>query len=375
MRETLVLKRDVEIECWIIQGEIAFAKKRPELLPLLLAVKELGSATANDIAKHLLFAESGRRKVAQRWLSIAENYGLIISSNEPANRLRFRNSHAYSEDAFVLTEAGEQVIKTEKVFVPQEGCWKIWYCSDPLLPFPILKVESVKEEDTEEMEIERISFTLKTYFDSKISGSAIFDKKEIKCESVKSNGQKIKVNGNVQLSWNVAQQELKVIWEQSSLNVSAPVLNENDLWLELINQFSFGDKTTESFEPWDQKEEKLWFPYDRCSLEEIMKMETKIKFPAFSNRLFGKFEGPEVRKIPIKPLYNEAQLWFNDRLTESISDFCTEKNYREFIARANAGLENYSFEIPTRKNLSQKKWYDNSSKTRWYLMAVEDWNL
>ena len=133
MRDTLKLSRNMQVECWVVQGEISFAKKRPELLPLLMAVEEFSVASINDISRHLLFAETGRRKVAERWLMIAYRYGLVsLVEEKPAK--------------YTLTEYGEDVLDTEKVFVPQQGLWKIWYSSDPLLSFPILKIESTEIE-------------------------------------------------------------------------------------------------------------------------------------------------------------------------------------------------------------------------------------
>lgn len=374
MRDTLKLSRNMQVECWVVQGEISFAKKRPELLPLLMAVEEFSVASINDISRHLLFAETGRRKVAERWLMIAYRYGLVsLVEEKPAK--------------YTLTEYGEDVLDTEKVFVPQQGLWKIWYSSDPLLSFPILKIESTEVEKSYDIIkskkdnresgqrdiIEEIPNALKEYFNEKIAGTTLLSKNEIKLETVEPKGEISKSGLNLQLQWDVAQQTV-AITGANKVTSTGPNVPEENLWEAYLK-----NTPTESSRPLveylDIKDGILKFDFESCESKDIISSQKSIDFPKISWEQFGTFNPFTVRNVPIKPIDNaDAQKWFDLRLEESVNSFCTKSTFEKLLDSASLGLEQFAVIKPQRSKLASETW-KQGSKNRWYLMATEDWDV
>lgn len=364
----------MQVECWIVQGEISFAKKRPELLPLLMAVKEFGVASINDISRHLLFAETGRRKVAERWLNIAKIYGLVSQNEEKPVK-------------FSLTEYGEDVLETEKVFVPQQGLWKIWYSNDPLLSFPILKIESAEIEKSYDVikskkdrkdnvqpdTIEGIPNVLAGYFNRKTSGTALLSKDEIKLETVELKGEKNKPGLNLQLQWDVAQQTVSITGA-NKVTTTGPSLPEEHLWKAYLKNTPTGSGRY-LIENLDTEDGVLKFDFESCESKDIISSQKSIEFPKISWEQFGAFNPITVRNVPIKPTdADDAQKWFDLRIQESINTFCTESVFENLINSAKKGLEEYSPLKPERRDLALKGW-QQENKNRWYLMATEDWDV
>lgn len=375
MRDTLKLSRNLQVECWVVQGEISFAKNRPEFLPLLMAVKEFGVASINDISRHLLFAETGRRKVAERWLNIAKIYGLVSQVEEKLVK-------------FSLTEYGEDVLETEKVFVPQQGLWQIWFSNDPLLSFPILKVEPTNAEKSYDIIkskkdnresgqrdiIEEIPNALKEFFNGKIAGTTLLSKNEIKLETVESKGEISKSGLNLRIEWDLAKQIVNITGTTSVTATGPENVNENDFWIAFLKCTQIKPNVF-LHSRLDPKDNHLKFEFSSCETNEILTLKKNIAFPQTKWEKFGSFLPVTIKNVPIKPIdEDDAQKWFDLRIKESINTFCTESVFENLINSAEMGLEEYAPIKPERRDLALKDW-QQGNENRWYLMATEDWNV
>lgn len=410
MNGNIVLERSVPVRCWRVVGQVAKADKRPELIPVLLRVRETGGTDASDLAGHLLFEAQSRRVVAERLLRIAHDYGLVKKKEaEPENgplsiwanggsRQSFGSliaslaePSAYEEirgaeerdGVFALTEAGETAIDTKEVFVPRHGTWSIWVSDDPLLRSPILRVDAWKEPSAydeirrKESENARRRARLPDWLHD-VAGTPI--KPPTQSAAVRIDelqGQAEAVDGRLRLTWNVGEGRLQLNGtlegQVIATELEAPPVSPDQVWSALLHE----EQTL--LWRWDEDRQKLRVKFDETEETERETMTRDLRFESPKIPDYGEFETLNVREVPITPATEaDAQSWANWRLRARVRDYATSTRYAAWREEAAAPFVPYEIELPSRSELLDKLWNQTADRPEpraWRLAAAEDWNL
>jgi hypothetical protein len=123
------LKREVEIKTFEVSGTIAVGEKRPEFLAVARLADDLNKPLdADTLLRELLgpVPKQAANLVMDRCLAL----GLLEGKRRSAT----------------LSDNGRQALEKEKILVPQEGEWRIWYVNDRLIDEAILHVERMPAE-------------------------------------------------------------------------------------------------------------------------------------------------------------------------------------------------------------------------------------
>ena len=128
----LILTRKLEIKTWHVQGSIAKAQDRKDMMLVLKYLDEFPDSTAKDLSMHLFFDNNARLVVAIRLLELSNSYGLT-------------NSDGGHGAKYSLTDKGQDALTNKEVFIPEDGCWKLAVSNDPLLPHIIINIEAFSE--------------------------------------------------------------------------------------------------------------------------------------------------------------------------------------------------------------------------------------
>ncbi len=370
MNRNIILERPVEVRCWRVVGQVAKAEKRPELMPVLLRIRENGGTGARDVAEHLLFESRSRRVVAERLLDIGVAYKLL----EKRGR------------AFELTEAGETAIDTEKVLVPECGTWTIWASVDPLLPSPILRIEPWKEptahdelrnkrQRTEERRHDALPTWIRNVEGTPIKPAAGRGA-VIRVDDLEDKAEAVDANGFLRLRWNFGDGRLQLTGilegKKVATELEAPSTSPDRVWRTLLENGGL-------LEQWDEKRQVLCVSFDDTNDPEREAMSRVLEFESPYLGFYGKFEPLNVPDVPITaPSEAEAQSWAKWRLRARIRDYATSERYSAWRGEAADPFEQYEIELPTRTELFDE--VCNGTPERpdplfWRLAAAEDWRL
>ncbi len=373
-RQQIFLRRTIEVKCWRVVGQVAKAKKRPELLTVLQRASELNGGTdATDVAKHLLFDHLSRRAVAQRLIDIAERYGLLEET----------------EKRYLLTELGEEALKTKQVFIPEHGTWTVWASKDPLLKQPILRVEPWKEptayEEVRGKEKEALENRLfeslpdwlleyegvtTTPIGSGGGGQVILEELERKAESVADT------NTSLTIEWDVSGASLRVMGRVANAEVDSVFPAAKDtlgsVWTLLLR----GEGVDER---WDADAAALRLKFNEVDpLErESMRRDMRFSTPRFGS--LGVFDPMVVHGVHLRALTEkDAQDWAGWRLEQRIRDYATVSRYSSWVGEAVMPFSEFEIDLPDRDSLAEKQWQahqDRPTSGHWNLVAAKDWGL
>ena len=369
--KNIVLQRRIAVRCWNVIGTVAEAKKRPELMPLLFRARERNRTSAEDVAEHLFFEHKSRRVVAERMLRIAVNYGLLQQD----------------EQWFSLTDTGLAAIDSEQIFIPERGSWTIWACDDPLLDYPILRVDRWREptalddvqqgkrKETDARKFVKVPRMLRDVTGRIASpscgagGSLRVDEFDEKAEDVESGD-------DLKIVWNVGERKLRLEGSLRGASVStileAPDFTSEDVWLQLIE--------AEGLSPqWDLSRRALLLSFEETNEREreSLRRDLAIKTPDLGD--FGKFDALTIRDVSIHAnTSRDAALWADWRLRARLCDYATRDRFDAWIKEATDPFANFRISIPSRADLAQHAWAqrnDRPTPMAWYLGAAEDWSL
>ncbi|TDT44556.1 hypothetical protein DES49_0667 [Halospina denitrificans] len=372
MQNQLILRRTLNVVCWHVSGQVATAKERRDLIPLLLRAQEVEQTGAKDIAEHLFFESNSRKVVAERLLQVAHSYGLLKKE---------------SAGAYSLSEEGKQAIARERVYVPQEGTWIIWASDEPMLDHPILHVEAWSEPSAfdevwgkEKHKNSERAFEELPRWMTESEGRA-FDMvckttESRRIDSMQINAEPVRNHAFIYLEWNVNKGKLWLRGEladqsvDSSLN--APDIESNQVWKNLL-------ECVELWPRWDPSQQALRMAFDESSKSERESLTRVLKFknPEISGA--GRFEDLDVYDVPLLPLSGEdAKKWAEWRLEARISDYATNSRYQQWTNEAAEPFAEFSPTLPPRDALAELVWTQRGNRPTakcWYLMASEDWGL
>ncbi|MCZ0942899.1 MAG: hypothetical protein OXJ53_07580 [Gammaproteobacteria bacterium] len=359
----LTLKRDLEVWCGNVSGELAFGQKRDEVYAVACRMREVGETDANEIANHLLFADNPTQKrIAKRLLHICEEYGVIQS-----NRGRY-----------ALTEDGERVADSQQVLVPEKGAWTVWASQDPLLQHPVLDVKPFqdpsaydevrgKDKDSERSMRDTPDW-LRELRNSpfEITASA----KPARIDSIGIKAEPVESCATLRVDWAVGEGELRLVGKlgkrEMDVALIAPENSPKELWRNLLESAGL-------WQDWDVHRQELRVFFEDTSEAERRSMVKRERITPLIPGL-GSFD-PLTLELRINAATpDDAQRWTEWRLVNGIDDYATSERYVEWARKAAQPFEHCDVRLPTRKELADD--YPGAGDApNWLVVAAEDWRL
>lgn len=374
MNEHVVLKRRIAMQGWRVVGRVAKADRRKELEPVLLRAREkheTGGTDAGDVAEHLLFEPRSRKVVAERLLHIGKEFGLLRE-----NRKRY-----------TLTEDGERAIATGKVFVPEHGTWTVWVSEDPLLPSPVLRIETWEDPDAisenrnrrdegVERSFEPVPDILREVQETEIMPLASGDGAAVRIDDLEEQAEAVDSDEFLTLTWNVQERRLRVQGELDAKKVDSDLDASEDIPCDIWDDLLDGEGLLNH---WDRQRDALRVSFGETTESERESMSRDLEFRTPSVSRFGEFEPLVVGGIAIAArLRDDAREWAAWRLSARIRDFATSVRYDEWGEEAAAPFAEHRPELPARAELAMSEWGSAAGRPApraWFLIAAEDWGL
>ena len=370
MIEDIVLTRPVVIRGWRVVGLVAKAGKRRELEPILLRAGEAGGTSAEDVAEHLLFAGS-RRVVAERLLRIGTALKLLEERRDRR---------------FVLSDDGRRAVDSGQVFLPEHGAWTLWESSDPLLPFPVLRIESWDEDEDAVSESRRDREQERSFVPAPnrlgdVRGMdfvppASADGIAVRIDALEEKAEEVDPVASLGLEWNVARGRLRLRgeWDGASVDseLEAPQVSPLEIWDSLLE----GEGLSEH---WDGDRQVLRLLFEDTAEGEREGMSRELKFRRPEVPGYGEFAPLALSGIAIGPRSrDDARKWSGWRLNARVCDFATASRYAEWWKEAVMPFAEHGLELPARAELAESEWQSavgRPSPRAWHLVAAEDWGL
>lgn len=371
MNGRMVLKRRIAIRGWRVVGLVAKADRRKELEPVLRRAREkheTGGTDAGDVAEHLLFEPRSRKVVAERLLHIGKEFGLLRE-----NRKRY-----------TLTEDGERAIATGKVFVPEHGTWTVWVSEDPLLPSPVLRIETWEDPDAisenrnrrVERSFEPVPDILREVQETEIMPLASGDGAAVRIDDLEEQAEAVDSDEFLTLTWNVQERRLRVQGELDAKKVDSELDASEDIPCDIWDDLLDGEGLLNH---WDRQRDALRVSFGETTESERESMSRDLEFRTPSVSRFGEFEPLEVGGIAIAARSrDDAREWAAWRLSARIRDFATSVRYDEWGEEAAAPFAEHRPELPARAELAMSEWGSAAGRPApraWFLIAAEDWGL
>ena len=367
MKEELILTRRIVVQGWRAVGQVATAVRRRELEPVLLRAREAGGTDAEDVARHLLFAQS-RKTVARRLLRIGAALGLLEEHGRE----------------FALTESGERAIAAGKVFVPEHGAWTVWASDDPLLPSPVLHIEAADEPDAvaesrdrkERRSFEPLPEWIRGTERAEIVPPAAGDGIAIRIDGLEEEAEAVEVDALMRLSWNVREGRLRLHGKRDGRTVDfeleAPETAPDEIWDVLLDCEGLSND-------WDRCRRSLRTPFGQTTERERECMLRKVEFREPTVPGYGEFDSLTVPDVAVTARSREdARQWSLWRLNTRIRDYATVQRYDQWNRDAVAPFVEYEPELSSRSALAQVAWASAAGRPdarTWHLVAAEDWGL
>jgi hypothetical protein len=375
----LILQRSVAVSCWHVKGTISRASKRDDLLPVLKRAEENDGTYGRDIANHLLGEEIGREVIGIRLLAICESLNLLESRGDK------------KRPRYYITENGEKALASGEIMVPEDGTWKVWASNDPLLDFPILKIEPFQEEtaygevqgrNKDEVKNRIKRFEVAPAWLRKVNGIVSLPSADgstaICIEKIESKIESVESNANLTISWQPIKRSLSLTGTIANLNINAtptaPHVDFDSVWQELLeNEFLWDD--------WDLEKNRLHVRFSDTLEQERSSKQRRLELKKPHFQKYGSFETSH-RVTDIFPKSQEdAQSWAVWSLLNQVSKYATENEYGSWYINAKKPFENYSegINLPERRELASRAWAQRSKNNHiskiWHLIAAEDWGI
>lgn len=373
MSFSFILERAVDVQCWIVEGSVARPVKRPELLPILLRVREVGWTDAADVAEHLLFDSNARRQVAQRMLYIAVRLGLLVEDTE--------------QQAYALSADGELALERGEIFVPEHGVWQVWITEDPLLPAGVVHAEPWSDEASAFDEVrgdERDALVARRFQQiplrlsqaSNLELESVVGIGRLRIVHLQPKGERIRVEAALRVRWEVAARRVrlegKLLDRDVSSSLEAPVGETEGLWKELL-------ASADLLQDWDAAAGALRVAFANTQPLERQAMARDLLLSRPRLPRFGVFEDLTVRGVSlVAATARDARDWARWRLNARVSDYATSERFASWVKDAVAPFRSFALVMPTRSELAREAWAargERPTPSVWNLVAAEDWRL
>jgi hypothetical protein len=366
----IILQRTIPVRCWHVIGRVARASKRTELMPLLFRARECGETTIEDVSEHLLFEPRSRRVVAQRLLHIAASYGLL----------------SRRERGFRLTDAGAAALASEDVFVPEHGTWTVWTSDDPLLHYPVLRVEpwdepsafdELRGKDQEKTDRKPVE-TPRTLRDAvgRIEAPPAGTGARLRIDELEPKGEEVETDASLRILWDVSGRRMRLEGLLAGADVStaleAPSLSAPEAWLYLLDSEGLGTR-------WDARSQALLVGFAETTVNErdSMRRELLIGRPMLPH--LGAFDSVTISGVALKAAAApDAALWAAWRLRARVGEYATSDRFAAWSCEAASPFAEFRPATPSRPVLAAEAWRargERPTPTTWHLVAAEDWSL
>jgi len=324
------------------------------------------SATA-----YLVFEKEQERKDIQKFLN-----GEEFEDDTINNRVKeyLRNLRIIDEN-HISTQKGDRIKRTGKMFVREEGKYKIWFVeNDNFLGTKILYFERVAPRDNERVVSLKINFQEENYFLPII----VNEFSDLKLITKDKDGKEKEISGQVysdtvmiNLSW---------IWEglEKSHYVFIGKIKDSQIKPHSINSDkNLNEYIFKIFPDWDKKQNRLKIQFNNIS------EESKITFGEKSYSSKWKDFDVKIENLPLMPNNTENALLWRDWLVEQElnRDYYLKYDFENLIKSINRkeGFIAYSnsLDIPEIENYRNKIFDKNRSKQSsafWHLTAPNDLN-
>jgi hypothetical protein len=369
--KNIVLQRRIEVRCWNVLGMVAKARKRPELTAVLQRAREQSRTSAEDVAEHLFFDQRSRRVVAERLLRIAASYGLVTQN----------------EHWFTLTDAGAEALDSDQVFVPERGSWSIWASNDPLLAYPVLRVDEWieptafdevkrgKRNESEEREFVEIPPTLRAAV-GRVAKPPAGDGEFLRLDELDDTAEEVEPEDDLRLVWNVGERKLRLEGTLRGGRVDtvldAPSVTVQDIWQQLLEAEGLWSQ-------WDRVRNAVLVGFEETATRERESLlrDLTIATPTLGD--LGEFDVLTVHDVPLAArTANDAAQWALWRLQSRVRDYATRERFEVWTKEATAPFASYLISVSGRRDLAKDAWArrgDRPSPIAWHLAAAEDWGL
>lgn len=370
MSNDLVLRRNIHIETWRVQGTILKAQERADILMILQYVADNPNATAKGMAEHLLFEENARLVVAERLLKMAELYGLVEQIKE------------YRHSFYRLTEKGELTLQEKEVFIPEDGFWEISFANDPLLPHTILDFKPFKEPDaSQEVKnkdgLEKRKQNIKPMPDwirnphFNAVKPFLNQNQSIWLENIQIKGEKVLSNLRLVLEWNVSKQNIRLLKNDKVVHqFTYQNYDQNQIWQILLEQNGWQDD-------WDWTKNSMAISFEETDEKDRQTMHTNLIFGQPEIEDLGGFDDFTAENVAIHAIDKDSAIvWARWRLEHNINDFADEQTYQKWVEHAQSPFAEYAFRLPERNELANLFWQDEKySPKSWHLISASDWQI
>lgn len=372
MRNDLVLRRNIYIETWRVQGTILKAQARADILLVLRCVADKQNTTARDFAKELLFEEHARLVVAERLLNMAERYGLVEQIKE------------YRHYFYTLTEKGKLALQEKEVFIPEDGFWEISFTNDPLLPHTILDFASFDEPDAYQ-EVskknekkfkerqDRIDFLPKWIRQPYFNAVKPFlnQNQSIWLENIQTKGEKVSSKLQLILEWNVSKQSIRLLKNDKVVHqFTYQNYEQNQIWQILLEQNGWQDD-------WNWAKNSMAMSFEKTDEKSRQTMQKNLTFRQPKIKHLGGFDDFTAENVAIHAIDKDNAIkWARWRLEHNINDFADEQTYQKWVEQAKLPFAEYAFRLPERNELANLFWQDEKySPKSWHLISASDWQI
>ncbi|MCC5946795.1 MAG: hypothetical protein JJT94_17820 [Bernardetiaceae bacterium] len=325
---------------------------------------EIKSATA-----YLVFEKEQERKDIQKFLNGEEFEDETI--NERVKEY-LRNLQITDEND-IPTQKGNRIRQTGKMFVREEGKYKIWFAeNDNFLGTKILYFERIAPRENERVDILNVSFQEENYF-LPINDNKFSNLKLIININDKIAGQINNTNDAINLSW---------IWEdlEKSHYVFVGQINRNNIKPHSINlDKDLNEFISKTFPDWDKKQNRL-----KIQFRNLQEDKERTNFVTnYTNKNQRGFDTIEFLEIPIMPYdTGDAIIWRNWLVEQELNrDYYLKYDFENLIKTTNRkeGFSAYynSLDIPVIENYRNEIFDKDRSKQSpafWHLAAPSDLN-
>ena len=370
------LERDIKVQCYRVIGEVAKAGKRSELMAILQRAAEQGErgTDARDIARHLLFDEQSREVVGRRLLQIAEAYRLLEKG---------KSGRGYV--GYVLTDSGRAALESGEVFIPEASSWTVWASDDPLLDYPVLRVEPWREPSAydevrgkakhNKRQLEELPGWLKKCI-GRAGKPAASPGNALRLDRLEAKGEKVDANSQLRMIWDVSAGSLRLKGSCNQQKVDtvlqAPQLTTDEVWQQLLEQQGLWGS-------WDQVMSGLRVSFEETQPAEREPMQRVLRIPQPRLKGLGLFNAVDIPQVPLLAAsFEDAEAWAEWRLYERVGDYATSERFAGWQRQASEPFAEFEPGLPARAELAQAVLDDEAERLTakdWYLLAAEDWSL
>lgn len=381
------ISRKVDVEVCIAELDIETQKHGRLYLPILLLAKENNNKiNENDLVDKFKFPVPMAKQVLDR-----------------CRKMNLIKPDMYYPEHYFIDELGELLIKDNKVFVKENGVYRVFYTEDPLLPQKVITLQRIHKDEKEITrnrdikELPKIEGRFQNLFPMEKeaefnfinSGNISIEKWYEQGIFDKNNRLKLEIIGEFTPNKDpVFKVELKFEKEKNEFTLNK--INENCSFSHLFAHIL--DKSEES-DNFDFVTGKLNVDFEDIknntrSINEFVK-DLYIKDSTFEG--FGTFNPIRIT-LPIKPKDDSSALkWAKELLFNEINTFCNQKEYdtkkrkieERFFEFTDMrvqlpNIEEFAEEIKTKsliQETSNVRDYGPRSRQYWLLQASIDFDL